>query len=110
MTITLEQHNSIPSIQDIDSIENWTMIFSNPLKRKKFPYQEQILNRYNKLSQKDKNGFPVAIDLPNKNLSGLNRSKNLLRNLKFFQLDFPACQAENLSGTILTIFPISSIK
>ena len=54
MTIILEQHNSIPSIQDIDSIENWTMIFSNPLKRKKFPYQEQILNRYNKLGQKSK--------------------------------------------------------
>ena len=52
MKIILEQHNSIPSIQDIDSIENWTMIFSNPLKRKKFPYQEQILNRYNKLGQK----------------------------------------------------------
>ena len=52
MTITLEQHNSIPSIQDIDSIENWIMIFSNPLKRKKFPYQEQILNRHNKLDQK----------------------------------------------------------
>ena len=69
MTVTLEQHNSIPSIQDIDSIDNWIMVFSSPLKRRKFPYQEQILNRYNKLSQKDKNGFPVAIDLPNKNLS-----------------------------------------
>ncbi len=28
------------------------------------------------------NGDPSQIDLPNKNLSGLNRSKNLLRNLK----------------------------
>jgi len=36
--------------------------------------------------------------------------ENLLRNLKFFQLDFPACQAENSSGIIFTIFPISSIK
>jgi len=72
MTIILEQHNSIPSIQDIDSIENWTMIFSNPLKRKKFPYQEQILNRYNKLGQKSKTGFPVVIDLPNKNLSHIS--------------------------------------
>jgi len=69
MTITLEQYNSIPSIQDIDSIDNWAMVFSSPLKRRKFPYQEQILNRYNKLGQKGKNGFPVVIDLPNKNLS-----------------------------------------
>ena len=69
MTITLEQHNSIPSIQDIDGIDNWVMVFSSPLKRKKFPYQEKILKRFKKLSQKEKNGFPVVIDLPNKNLS-----------------------------------------
>ena len=69
MTITLEQHNSVPSIRDIDGIDNWIMVFSSPLGRRKFPYQEQILKRYNKLSKKEKDGFPLVIDLPNKNLS-----------------------------------------
>ncbi len=68
MPITLEQHNLAPTNQEVDSIANWIMVFSSPLKRK-FPYQEQISNRYKQIAHNSESPIPVVIDLPNKNSS-----------------------------------------
>ena len=85
MTVTLKQHAEIPSVKDIDNADNWIMIFSSPLKKRRFPYQEQILNRYDKYGEKGKNSIPVIIDLPNKNTSHVSFAM-LSSNVSSFDL------------------------
>ena len=68
MSIILEQHTSAPTIDVIDSVDNWIIVSSNKTK-KNFSYKEKIISRYKQISQDEKCGIPVSIDLPNKHSS-----------------------------------------
>ena len=99
MPITLEQHNLAPTNQEVDSIANWIMVFSSPLKRK-FPYQEQISNRYKQIAHNSESPIPVVIDLPNKNSSHVSFTKVLSLDLEFTPLGF------DLSYFLFTLWPV----
>ena len=68
MSITLEQHISLPTISVVDSIDNWIIVYSNTIKRN-FSYKEKIISRYNQISHDGECGIPASIDLPNKTSS-----------------------------------------
>ena len=44
MSIILEQHTSAPTIDVIDSVDNWIIVSSNKTK-KNFSYKEKIISR-----------------------------------------------------------------
>jgi leucyl aminopeptidase len=74
MNIKLQQKAALPTKQNINSINNWLMIFALPLektinKASRFPYQTQLLNRRKQLDLKDADTSPVILDLPNDNSS-----------------------------------------
>lgn len=69
MNIKLQQKNTLPTKQNIDSINNWLMIVAHPLKKSTLPYQEQLINRRKQLDLKKADSSPVIIDLPNPNSS-----------------------------------------
>ena len=69
MSIKLQQKSTLPTQQNIDAISNWLMVFSHPMKKGTFPYQDQLLNRRKQLNLKDADSDAVVLDLPNQNLS-----------------------------------------
>ena len=69
MDISLQQNNSLPTKKQVDSIDNWIMLFHHPMDKSEFTYAAQLNARRKTLDLDKADKSPVTIDLPNSRLS-----------------------------------------
>ncbi|MEQ8427741.1 MAG: leucyl aminopeptidase family protein [Gammaproteobacteria bacterium] len=68
MSISLQQNAALPTKRQVDSVNNWVMIFAHPLEKSEFTYGAQIIGRRKQLALKKADTSPVTLDLPNSKL------------------------------------------
>ena len=69
MSIKLQQKNTLPTKQNIDTISHWLMLFAYPMVKGKLPYQDHLIHRRKQLDLKKADSSPIVMDLPNSNSS-----------------------------------------